>query len=105
MDRTLAAGNARAALASFRRAVHTNEQVGSPRGTGLALLGIAAVEAAEVASERAVAISAAAQALSERAGIVIEHPMDPGVVERIEALEASDSEGHPERTRWPRPAR
>ena len=89
----LAAGNARAALASFRRAVHTNEQVGSPRGTGLALLGIAAVEAAEGRFERAVAISAAAQALSERAGIVIEHPMDPGVVERIEALKASIPKG------------
>jgi predicted ATPase len=89
----LVAGDPRAALGWFRRAVHTYEQVGSPRGTGLALLGIAAVEAAEGRSERAVAISAAAQALSERAGIVIEHPMDPGVVERIEALKASIPKG------------
>jgi tetratricopeptide (TPR) repeat protein len=89
----LAAGDGRAALASFRRAVHTQEQVGSPRGTGLALLGIAAVEAAAGRSERAVSIAAAAQALSERAGIVIDHAMVPGVVERIEALKASIPKG------------
>jgi hypothetical protein len=74
---------------SFRRAVHAYEAVGSPRGTGLALLGLAAVEAAEGRSQRAVAIAAAADALSARAGAVVEHPMDPGVVERIEALKAS----------------
>jgi non-specific serine/threonine protein kinase len=85
----LAAEKTGTAQDSFRRAVHAYEVVGSPRGTGLALLGLAAVEAAEGRSERAVAIAAAAQALSERAGVVVEHPMDPGVVERIEALKAS----------------
>jgi len=89
----LVGGDSRAALGSFRRAVHAYEQVGSPRGTGLALLGMAAVEAAEGRTERAVSISAAAQALSERAGIVIDHPMDPTVVERIEALKASIPKG------------
>ncbi len=89
----LVAGDARAALGSFRRAVHTYEQVGSPRGTGLALLGIAAVQAAEGHTERAVVISAAAEALSKRAGIVIQHPMDPGVAERIAALKASIPKG------------
>jgi non-specific serine/threonine protein kinase len=87
----LAAGDARAARQAFVQGVHTNELVGSPRGTGLALLGLAAVEAAEGRSERAVAIAAAAHALSERAGVVVDHPMDPGVVERIEALKASIS--------------
>jgi hypothetical protein len=53
------------------------------------LLGLAAVEAAEGGSERAVAIAAAAHALSERAGIVIAHPMDPEAVSRIDALKAS----------------
>jgi hypothetical protein len=53
------------------------------------LLGLAAVEAAGGRPERAVAIAAAADALSARAGVVVEHPMDPGVVERIEALKAS----------------
>jgi hypothetical protein len=47
------------------------------------------VEAAGGRPERAVAIAAAAHALSERAGIVVEHPMAPGVVGRIEALKAS----------------
>jgi len=36
-----------------------------------------------------VAIAAAAHVLSERAGVVVEHPMDPGVVGRIEALKAT----------------
>ena len=70
-------------------AVQAYEEVGSPRGTGLALMGLAAVEAAAGRPERAVTIAAAAQVLSERAGIVVDHPMDPGVVGRIEALKAS----------------
>ena len=85
----LASQDAGAAQNAFIRAVHEYELVGSPRGTGLALLGLAAVEAAEARPERAVAIAAAAHALSERAGIVIAHPMDPGLASRIEALKAS----------------
>jgi predicted ATPase len=82
-----------AARESFRRAVQTYEVVGSPRGTGLALLGLAAVEAAEGRSENAVAIAAASDALSKRAGVVVDHPMDPGVVDRIEALKAGIPKG------------
>jgi tetratricopeptide (TPR) repeat protein len=85
----LAAGDARAARQSFVHGVHANELVGSAPGTGLALLGLAAVEAAEGRPERAVSIAAAATALSERAGVVVQHAMAPGVVERIEALKAS----------------
>ena len=59
------------------------------RGTGLARLGLAAVEAAEGRAERAVLVAEAAQALADRAGVVCDHPMDPGVVERIEALKVS----------------
>ena len=40
-------------------------------GIGLALMGLAAVEAAEGRAERAVAIAAAAQGMSERAGVVV----------------------------------
>ena len=58
----LASADARAAQRAFVRAVHEYEVVGSPRGTGLALLGLAAVEAAEGRPERAVAIAAAAHA-------------------------------------------
>jgi predicted ATPase len=89
----LAASNPRAATESFRRAVHAFESVGSPRGTGQALLGIAAVEAAEGRSEQAVAIAAAAEAFLARAGSVVAHPMDPGVADRIRALKASIPEG------------
>ena len=85
----LAAGDVPAAQRSFRLGVRANEGVGSAKGTGLALLGLAAVEAAEGRSERAIAIAAAAHALSERTGVVIEHPMDPGVLNRIDALKAS----------------
>ena len=85
----LAASDPRAARRSFVMAVHTNEEVGSPRGTGLALLGLAAVEAASGHGERAVAIAAAAEALSKRAGVVVDHPMDQGMVEKIKALKAS----------------
>ena len=85
----LAANDIAGARDSFRRAVHAYEEVGSPRGTGLALLGLAAVDAAEGLSERAVTIAAAASALSERAGVVVDHPMDPGFANRIQELKAS----------------
>jgi tetratricopeptide (TPR) repeat protein len=85
----LASADTRAAQDAFVRAVHEYELVGSPRGIGLALLGLGAVEAALGRPERAVAIAAAAHALSERAGVVISHPMDPGLASRIEALKAS----------------
>lgn len=89
----LAAGESRPARRSFRLAVLEYEAVGSPRGTSLAMIGLAAVEAAEGRPERAVAIAAAAEALSERAGVVVEHPMDPGVVGRIESLRSSIPKG------------
>ena len=47
------------------------------------------LEAAEGRSERAVEIAAAANALTTRAGVVIEHPMDLGLAQRIEELKAS----------------
>ncbi len=89
----LAASNPRAATESFRRAVNAYEGVGSARGTGQALLGLAAVEAAEDRSEQAVAIAAAAEAFLARAGTVVAHPMDPGVADRIAALKASIPKG------------
>lgn len=85
----LARGEAREAMKAFRRAVYTYEAVGSPRGVGVALLGIAAVEAAEGRGERALEVAAVADALSTRAGVVVEHPMAPGLAERIKALKAN----------------
>ncbi len=89
----LAGADTQAARHAFVWAVREYEVVGSPRGTGLALMGLAAVEAAVGRPERALAIAAAADALSVRAGVVVEHPMDPGVVGRIEALKASIPKG------------
>jgi predicted ATPase len=89
----LAALDPRAAWESFRRAVHAYEGVGSARGSGHALLGLAAVEAAEGRSEQAVAIAAAAEAFLARAGSVVAHPMDPGVADRLAALKASIPKG------------
>jgi non-specific serine/threonine protein kinase len=89
----LAGADPRRARREFQSAVRTYDIVGSPRGTGLALMGLAAVEAAEGHTQRAVEIAAAAHALSRRAGVVIAHPMDPGLVERIEALKASIPKG------------
>src|SRR5688500_4595293 len=54
----LAAGDVAAARRAFHLGVEANEGVGSPKGTGLALLGLAAVDAADGRSERAVAIAA-----------------------------------------------
>jgi hypothetical protein len=58
--------------------VRANEEVGSPKATGLALLGPAAVEATEgpVGTHR-----------RDRT------PMDPGAVNRIDALRASIPKG------------
>jgi tetratricopeptide (TPR) repeat protein len=85
----LAAENFDDARQIFVRAVRTYDEVGSLRGTGQALIGLAAVEAAAGNSETAVAIAAAAQVLAERAGVVVEHPMAPGVAEQIQALRES----------------
>jgi tetratricopeptide (TPR) repeat protein len=85
----LAASDVSVASGAFQRAVRSYEEVGSAPGTGLAFLGLAASEAAAGRVERAVQIAAAADALSSRAGIMLEHPMAPGVAERIEALKAS----------------
>ncbi len=85
----LAADRVEDALRSFQRALRTYDEVGSPRGTGQALMGLAAAEAAQGGTERAVAIAAAAEVMSRRAGVVIEHPLAPGVAERIAALRAT----------------
>ena len=85
----LAADDVADARRHFLRALRSNDEVGSPRGSAQALFGLAATEAAAGNAERAVTIAAAAQALSSRAGVMVEHPMAPGVAEKIEALRAS----------------
>jgi len=85
----LATEDAAEARRWFARSLRTYDETGSPRGIGQALIGLAATEAADGRTERAVELVAAAQAMSERAGVVIAHPMAPGIAERIEALKAA----------------
>ncbi|CAN5753805.1 hypothetical protein BH23GEM9_BH23GEM9_12080 [soil metagenome] len=89
----LAGADLSEARRSFLRALRTYDEVGSPRGAGQALIGLAATEAAAGNASRAVTIAAAAHEMSARAGVVVEHPMAPGVAERIEALRASVPRG------------
>jgi non-specific serine/threonine protein kinase len=89
----LAGGDVAEARRMFQRALRTSDEIGSPRGTGQALVGLAAAEAAAGNMERAVTIATAARVLSERAGVVVEHPMATGVAERIEAIRATIPSG------------
>ena len=88
----LAHADIAASRGSFQQALRSYDEVGSPRGIGLALMGLAAADAADGRTERAVVIAAAAHVMSERAGVVVEHPMAPGLSDRIEALKASISQ-------------
>ncbi len=74
---------------AFRRSLRVYDEVGSARGVGLALTGLAAAEAAEGRAERAVTIAAAADAMSERTGVVVEHPMGPEMGGQVEAARAT----------------
>ncbi|WP_411279540.1 protein kinase domain-containing protein [Gemmatimonas sp.] len=74
---------------AFRRSLRVYDEVGSPRGIGLALTGLAAAEAAEGRAERAVTIAAAAEAMSERTGVVVEHPMGPEMGGQVESARAT----------------
>jgi tetratricopeptide (TPR) repeat protein len=89
----LAGGNVAEARRMFQRALRTHDEIGSPRGTGEALVGLAAAEAALGNTERAVRIAAAAKVLSEKAGVLISHPLATGVAERIEAIKATIPSG------------
>lgn len=74
---------------AFRRSLRVYDEVGSARGIGLALTGLAAAEAADGRAERAVTIAAAADAMSERTGVVVVHPMGPEMGGQVEAARAT----------------
>ncbi len=84
----LGAGNLDEAAEQFLRSLRTYDEVGSPRGIGQALLGLAVTEEAAGRHEEAVRIAAASAILSKTAGVVVEHPMVPGIEERIAELRA-----------------
>ncbi len=73
----------------FLKSLLTYDENGSPRGLGRALLGLAATAAAAGENARAVQLGAAARVMAERAGVVVEHPMAPDVVARLDALRAT----------------
>lgn len=85
----LAASRIPVAREAFRQSLRVYDEVGSPRGVGLALTGLAAAEAADGRAERAVTIAAAADAMSERTGVVVEHPMSPEVGGQVEVARAT----------------
>jgi len=86
-----ALGASRLAVAreAFRRSLRVYDEVGSARGVALALTGLAAADAADGRTERAVTIAAAADALSERTGEVVVHPMGPEMAGRVDAARAT----------------
>jgi predicted ATPase len=86
---SLAVGAADDARAEFLKSLRSYDEVGSQRGLGQALLGLAVTEQVAGNHERAVRIAASASVLSSKAGVVVEHPMLPGIGEKIAALRAS----------------
>ncbi|QJR34293.1 protein kinase domain-containing protein [Gemmatimonas groenlandica] len=74
---------------AFRRSLRVYDEVGSARGIGLALTGLAAAEAADGRAERAVTIAAAAEAMTERTGVVVVHPMGPEMGGQVDAARAT----------------
>ncbi len=85
----LAGGNLTEARRAFQRALRTHDEIGSAPGMGQALIGLAATEGAAGNTKLAVTIAASAEVMRAKAGVLVEHPMAPGVKERIEALRAS----------------
>jgi predicted ATPase len=86
---SLAVGAADDARTEFLRSLRSYDEVGSQRGIGQALLGLAVTDEVTGNHDRAVLIAATASVLSARAGVIVEHPMLPGIGERIAELRAS----------------
>jgi hypothetical protein len=85
----LSASRLPVARAAFRGALRVYDEVGSARGVGLALMGLAASEAADGRAARAVTIAAAADALSERTGVIVVHSMGPEMEGHVETARAT----------------
>lgn len=85
----LGAGRAQEAREYFVSSLRAYEDVGSVRGIGLALLGLAATEAAQHAPERAVRIAAAAATFSEQEGIANDYAKDSSAPRYLDAARAA----------------
>jgi len=71
---------------AFLNSVRWYNEVGSPRGVGTAMLGLAIVEAHAGHTDRAVTIAAAADVMAEQAGVVVVHAMGIGAPDQIEEI-------------------
>ena len=85
---SLAIGAADDARTEFLKSLRSYDEVGSQRGIGQALLGLAVTEQVTGNHERAVRIAASASVLSAKSGVVVDHPMLPGIGEKIAELRA-----------------
>lgn len=99
----LGAGSADRARTLFLASLREHDSLGSPRGVGLALMGLAAVEVAEGRVERGLVVSAAADAFSEKEGVVVAYPWVFAARERLEeaiaAMPSDEVSGLTERGR------
>ena len=77
---------------SFLSSLRWYDEVGSKRGVGTALIGLAVAEAMDGHAERAVTIAAAAEVLADQAGVIIVHAMGIGAGDQIEALRGTFDE-------------
>jgi tetratricopeptide (TPR) repeat protein len=85
----LCASRLAVAREAFRRSLRVYDEVGSARGIGLAFTGLAAADAADGRAERAVTIAAAADALCERTGVIVGHPMGPEMAGNVDAARST----------------
>lgn len=79
----LGRGESERARALFLESLREHDSIGSPRGVGLALMGLAAAEVAEDRVERGLVVSAAADAFSEKEGVVVAYPWVFAARERL----------------------
>jgi predicted ATPase len=82
------------ARTSFLNSIRWYDEVGSARGVGTGLMGLAVAEASDGHPERAARIAAAADVLADQAGVVVVHAMGIGAGDRIEALRATFDAAH-----------
>jgi tetratricopeptide (TPR) repeat protein len=85
----LASGSSAAAREHFAASLQAYEEVGSIRGIGLALIGLAATHAAEDRPERALRIAAAAATFCEEEGIANDYARHTAAPRYIESARAS----------------
>jgi tetratricopeptide (TPR) repeat protein len=93
----IANGDLRLARRSFLQAIRAHTDIASVRGVGLALLGLAAADAAEERNERAVQLAAAAEVYAQQEGIVVAYSGEIPGTELVERARASLSPDELER--------